>query len=68
MRLLLALTCAMVLVDTVFYAALVPYSAEKFGLSKPSVGSGSQWGSGALSWVSAFTWLVTRAPEERRGR
>ena len=67
MCLMLALTCAMVPVDMVFYAALVPYSAEKFGLSKPSVGSGSQWGSGALSWVSAFAWIVARAPEERRG-
>ena len=27
---------------------------------------GSQAGSVALSWVAAFTWLVDRAPEERR--
>ena len=126
MRRLLALSCAIVLVDTIFYAALtplVPYFAEEFGLSKSAVGvlSGA-FGAGvligaapggylasrvgvkvtalvglglmsvtslvfglaevtwvlmlarlfggfgsALSWVAAFTWLVRRAPEERRG-
>lgn len=126
MRRLLALACAIVLVDTVFYAALtplVPYFNEEFGLSKSAVGvlSGS-YGAGvlvgsapgaylasragvkvaalvglilmsltslafgladtasllvvarfvggfgsALSWVSAFTWLTARAPDERRG-
>ncbi len=126
MRRLLALTCAIVLVDTVFYAAptpLLPYFSEEFGLSKGQVGlltgafgagvlvgsapggylasragvrataviglatmaltslvfgfAGEAWvlvlarfagGVGsALSWVAAFTWLVARAPEERRG-
>jgi MFS family permease len=124
-RRLLALSCAIVLVDTIFYAALyplVPYFEEEFGLSKSAVGilSGA-YGAGvlvgsvpggylasrsgvritalvglilmsvtsvtfalvdntwllvavrfaggfgsALSWVAAFTWLVDRAPEERR--
>jgi MFS family permease len=125
-RRLLALTCAIVLVDTIFYAALVPlvpYFSDEFRLSKSTVGilSGA-FGAGvlvgaapggflasrigvkvtalaglalmsvsslafglvdtapllvlvrlvggfgsALSWVAAFTWLVRRAPEERRG-
>ncbi len=127
MRRLLILTCAMVLVDTIFYAALtplVPYFTGELGLSKSAVGvlSGAfgvgvllgsapagylaarlgvkptallglvlmsatsllfgfaeaAWtlvtlrllaGVGsALSWVSAFTWLVARAPEEQRGQ
>ncbi len=126
MRRLLALCCAIVLVDTIFYAALtplVPYFNEQFGLSKSAVGLlGGAFGAGvlvgaapggylasragvrpaalfglalmsltsvgfaladetwllvltrfvggfgsALSWVAAFTWLVARAPEERRG-
>jgi MFS family permease len=124
-RRLLALSCAIVLVDTIFYAALyplVPYFEDEFGLSKSIVGvlsgaygagvlvgsapggylasrsgvrvtallgltlmsvtsvmfalSDTTWllvltrfagGFGsALSWVAAFTWLVDRAPEERR--
>jgi MFS family permease len=124
-RRLLALSCAIVLVDTIFYAALyplVPFFQEEFGLSKSTVGilSGA-YGAGvlvgsvpggylasrsgvrvtalvgltlmsvtsvmfalvdtswllvltrfaggfgsSLSWVAAFTWLVDRAPEERR--
>ena len=126
MRRLLALCCAIVLVDTIFYAALtplVPYFNEEFGLSKSAVGLlGGAFGAGvlagaapggylasragvraaalvglalmsltsigfaladatwllvvtrfvagfgsALSWVAAFTWLVARAPEDRRG-
>src|SRR5918992_1372085 len=126
MRRLLALTCAIVLVDTIFYGTLtplVPYFSEEFGLSKSAVGilSGA-FGAGvlvgsapgaylasragvraaaiaglilmsltslafgladaawvlvlarfvggfgsSLSWVAAFTWLTTRAPDERRG-
>ena len=125
-RRLLTLCCAIVLVDTIFYAALtplVPYFNEEFGLSKSAVGLlGGAFGAGvlagaapggylasragvraaalvglllmsltsvgfaladttwllvltrfvggfgsALSWVAAFTWLVARAPEERRG-
>ena len=51
-RRLLALTCAMVLVDTVFYATLVPlvpYFTEELGLSKSAVGvlSGA-FGAGVL--------------------
>ena len=125
-RRLLALTCAIVLVDTIFYGALVPLvpslSAD-LGLSKPGVGVltgafgagvlvgsvpggyltfrigvkptvlaglgifsltslafgfaesqatlvAARFGEGfgsALSWVAAFTWLVNRAPESRRG-
>ena len=125
-RRLLILCCAIVLVDTIFYAALtplVPYFNQEFGLSKSAVGLlGGAFGAGvlagaapggylasragvraaalvglvlmsltslgfalagetwmlvlarfvggfgsALSWVAAFTWLVARAPEERRG-
>src|SRR5215208_6320778 len=125
MRRLLVLSCAIVLVDTNFYAALtplVPLFKGEFGLSKSVVGvlsgaygagvlvgsapggylasrsgvrvtalvgltlmsvtsvmfalSDTTWllvlarfagGVGsALSWVAAFTWLVDRAPEERR--
>ena len=117
----------MVLVDTVFYATLVPlvpYFTEELGLSKSAVGmlsgafgvgvllgsapggylaarlgvkptalgglvlmsvssllfgfAGEMWGlvalrlaagfGSALSWVAAFTWLVARVPEERRGQ
>jgi MFS family permease len=127
MRRLLVLTCAIVLVDTIFYAALVPlipYYTEEFGLSKGMVGVvngafgagillgappgaylafrvgvkrtavagllllsvtsflfGFAGGAGTLtllrlgegfgsafSWIAAFTWLVSRAPEEKRGQ
>src|SRR5215218_9916942 len=52
MRRLLALSCAIVLVDTVFYGTLtplVPYLSEEFGLSKSAVGiiSGA-FGAGVL--------------------
>jgi MFS family permease len=126
MRRLLALTCTIVLVDTIFYGTLtplVPYFSEEFGLSKSAVGIlGGAFGAGvlvgsapgaylasragvksaaiaglilmsltslafgladaawvlvlarfaggfgsSLSWVAAFTWLTTRAPDERRG-
>lgn len=127
MRRLLVLTCAIVLVDTIFYAALVPlipYYTEEFGLSRGMVGvvngafgagillgavpgaylasrvgvkrtavagllllsvtsflfgfAGGAWtltllrlGEGfgsAFSWIAAFTWIVSRAPEEKRGQ
>lgn len=127
MRRLLFLTCAMVLADTIFYAALtplVPYFTGELGLSKSTVGilsgafgvgvllgsapsgylaarlgvkptallglclmsatsllfgfADAAWAlvalrllagfGSALSWVSAFTWLVARAPEEQRGQ
>ncbi len=127
MRRLLALTCAMIFVDTVFYATLVPlvpYFTEELRLSKSAVGvlsgafgagvllgsapggylatrigvkptalgglvlmsatsllfgfAGEAWqlvvlrlaaGFGsALSWVAAFTWLVARTPDDRRGQ
>lgn len=126
-RRLLALTCAIVLIDTVFYAAhtpLVPYFTQEFGLSKSlagilsgAFGAGVLLGSApggylttqigvrpttliglclmaiaslffgfvggvgelvvlrlvagfgsALSWVSAFTWLVARVSKEQRGQ
>ena len=52
MRRLLALSCAIVLVDTIFYGALtplVPYFSEEFDLSKSEVGvlSGA-FGAGVL--------------------
>lgn len=127
MRRLLILACAIVFVDTIFYAALVPlipYYSQEFGLSKFVVGivNGSfgagiilgaapgailaarigvrptavtglallsvtslffgfagnvealallRFGEGfgsAFSWIAAFTWLVSAAPEERRGQ
>ncbi|QIN78138.1 MFS transporter [Rubrobacter marinus] len=127
MRRLLILTCAMVLVDTIFYAALtplLPYYTGELGLSRSAAGilsgafgvgvllgsapggylaarlgvratallglglmsatsllfgfaEAAWWlislrflaGFGsALSWVSAFTWLVARTPEEQRGQ
>lgn len=127
MRRLLALTCAIVLVDTIFYAILaplLPYYSRELGLSKGAVGilNGS-FGAGiivgalpgayltarigvrraalfglallaaaslafglagefyvlvgarfvegvgsALAWITAFTWIVSQAPEERRGQ
>lgn len=126
-RRLLILTCAIVFVDTVFYAALVPLLpqfSQEFGLSKFAVGvvNGSfgagiiagaapgavlaarigvrptavaglillsvtsllfgfagnaealtvlRFGEGfgsAFSWIAAFTWLVSAAPESRRGQ
>lgn len=127
MRRLLILTCAMVLADTIFYAALtplVPYFTGELGLSRSAVGilsgafgvgvllgsapggylaarlgvkptallglglmsttsllfglADAAWAlvllrllagfGSALSWVSAFTWLVEKAPEEQRGQ
>jgi MFS family permease len=65
MRRLLALSCAIVLVDTVFYAALtplVPYFNEEFGLSKSAVGvlSGA-YGAGVLAGSAPGAYLATRA-------
>jgi MFS family permease len=65
MRRLLALACAMVLVDTVFYAALtplVPYFNEEFGLSKSAVGvlSGA-YGAGVLVGSAPGAYLASRA-------
>jgi MFS family permease len=65
MRRLLALSCAIVLVDTVFYAALtplVPYFNEEFGLSKSAVGvlSGA-YGAGVLVGSAPGAYLATRA-------
>ncbi len=127
MRRLLIFACAIVLVDTIFYGALVPLipgMSADLGLSKPEVGIltgafgagvlvgsipggyltfrvgvkptvlaglvifsltslafgfaegpaglilarfGEGFGS-ALSWVAAFTWVINRAPAERRGQ
>jgi MFS family permease len=65
MRRLLALTCAIVLVDTIFYGALtplVPYFSEEFGLSKSEVGilSGA-FGAGVLVGSAPGAYLATRA-------
>ena len=65
MRRLLALSCAIVLVDTVFYAALtplVPYFNEEFGLSKAAVGvlSGA-YGAGVLVGSAPGAYLASRA-------
>ena len=64
MRRLLALTCSVVLVDTVFYAALtplVPYFTENFGLSKSAVGvlSGA-FGAGVLLGSAPGGYLAGR--------
>jgi MFS family permease len=65
MRRLLALSCAIVLVDTIFYAALtplVPYFNEEFGLSKSAVGvlSGA-YGAGVLVGSAPGGYLASRA-------
>jgi MFS family permease len=65
MRRLLALSCAIVLVDTIFYAALtplVPYFNEEFGLSKAAVGvlSGA-YGAGVLVGSVPGAYLASRA-------
>lgn len=64
MRRLLILTCAIVLVDTVFYAALVPlipHYSETFGLSKFAVGlvNGS-FGAGILAGAAPGAILAAR--------
>ncbi len=64
MRRLLALTCAMVLIDTVFYAALVPlvpYFTEELGLSKSTAGvlSGA-FGAGVLLGSAPGGYLAAR--------
>ena len=65
MRRLLALCSAIVLVDTIFYAALtplVPYFSEEFGLSKSAVGvlSGA-YGAGVLVGSAPGAYLASRA-------
>jgi MFS family permease len=65
MRRLLALSCAIVLVDTIFYAALtplVPYFNEEFGLSKSAVGilSGA-YGAGVLVGSAPGGYLASRS-------
>ena len=64
MRTLLILTCAMVLVDTIFYAALtplVPYFTGELGLSKSAVGvlSGA-FGAGVLLGSAPAGYLAAR--------
>jgi MFS family permease len=65
MRRLLALTCAIVLVDTIFYGALtplVPYFSEEFGLSKSEVGIlGGAFGAGVLVGSAPGAYLASRA-------
>src|SRR4028119_835024 len=63
-RRLLILTCAIVLVDTVFYAALVPLVprlTEEFGLSKSAAGilSGA-FGAGVLLGSAPASYLAGR--------
>src|SRR5919199_4798715 len=65
MRRLLALTCAIVLVDTIFYGTLtplVPYFSSEFGLSKSAVGilSGA-FGAGVLIGSAPGAYLASRA-------
>ena len=65
MRRLLALTCAIVLVDTIFYGTLtplVPYFSAEFGLSKSAVGilSGA-FGAGVLVGSAPGAYLASRA-------
>jgi MFS family permease len=65
MRRLLALACAIVLVDTVLYAALtplIPHFTEEFGLSKAVVGvlSGA-FGAGVLAGSAPGGYLASRA-------
>ena len=65
MRRLLALSCAIVLVDSVFYAALtplVPYFNEEFGLSKAAVGvlSGA-YGAGVLVGSAPGAYLASKS-------
>ncbi len=65
MRRLLALTCAIVLVDTIFYAALtplVPYYDDELGLSKSAVGilSGA-YGAGVIAGSAPGAFLASRA-------
>src|SRR5918999_4095245 len=64
-RRLLALSCAIVLVDTIFYAALyplVPYFQEELGLSKSVVGilSGA-YGAGVLVGSVPGGYLASRS-------
>ncbi len=64
MRRLLVLTCAIVLVDTVFYAALVPLVpslTQEFGLSKSAAGvlSGA-FGAGVLLGSAPASYLAGR--------
>ena len=64
MRRLLTLTCAIVLVDTIFYGTLtplVPYFAGEFGLSKSQVGimSGA-FGAGVLVGSAPGGYLAAR--------
>jgi MFS family permease len=65
MRRLLALTCTIVLVDTIFYGTLtplVPYFSEQFSLSKSAVGilSGA-FGAGVLVGSAPGAYLASRA-------
>lgn len=64
MRRLVALSCAIVLVDTIFYAALtplVPYFDEEFGLSKSAVGVlAGAYGAGVLVGSAPGGYLASR--------
>jgi MFS family permease len=65
MRRLLALTCTIILVDTIFYGTLtplIPYLSEEFGLSKSAVGvlTGA-FGAGVLVGAAPGAYLASRA-------
>ena len=64
MRRLLALSCAIVLVDTIFYAALtplVPYFDAEFGLSKSAVGVlAGAYGAGVLAGSAPGGYVASR--------
>src|ERR671914_3156249 len=65
MRRLLALTCAIVFVDTIFYGTLTPlvtHFAGEFGLSKSAVGIlGGAFGAGVLAGSAPGAYLASRA-------
>ena len=65
MRRLLALTCTIILVDTIFYGTLtplLPYFSDEYGLSKSAVGllTGS-FGAGVLVGSAPGAYLASRA-------
>src|SRR5918912_1565863 len=78
MRRLLLLVGAIVLVDTMFFAALTPllphyaHTTTTFGLAgavwELDLARFMQGVSSAFSWTGALAWLVAAAPPGRRGQ
>src|SRR5713101_6651651 len=75
MRRLLYLTGAIVLVDTLFFAALtplLPHYARSLGLANTAweldLARFCQGIASSFSWTRALAWLVAAAPPGRRGR